>query len=236
MDAQEREVFASYATLPSFKRKVDQSLEVIQKALSIDRGYVAVSWGKDSIVMLNLCQQVQPDILAVFLGHSEQDLVSNFSEVEQAYCKAFRTNYQPIYLTHGEEKKYDPSRIRKVMASIQEPIAFVGVRAEESINRRRSISHYGLIHKYVSGGGRVRCYPIAYWDWKDIWAYTVSHDLPYLKAYDAVPRCSPNSRTALHFGRSNRTRLSAERWEQFKLVCPEFVEHVRGNYENTDWL
>lgn len=235
MDAVERESFIAYAQLPAFKRKVERSLAVIKEALAIGPAYVAVSWGKDSVVMLHLCQQVQPDILAVFLGHSEQDLISNFSEVAELYCSKWSTNYLPIHLSREEELIYDPQKIRKTMASIKLPVAFVGVRAEESINRRRSLKRYGAIHQYKHTG-KTRCFPLAYWGWEDVWGYICSNDLPYLSAYDLTPKSAPSSRTALHFGRSNRTRLGAERWEQFKLICPEFVEHVRGNYENTDWL
>jgi phosphoadenosine phosphosulfate reductase len=234
MDARERESFLAYTELPQFQRKVDRALATIREALLIGSAYVSVSWGKDSVVMLHLCQQIQPDILAVFLGHSEQDLISNFSDTEKRYCEKHKTNYQPIYLSQIQEKTYDPVRLKTVLSKIDKPLAFIGMRAEESINRKRSISRYGLIHQYKSLN--YRACPIAYFNWQDIWAYTIKYDLPYLEAYDLIPRSSPQSRTSLHFGRSANSSLGANRWEQFKAICPKFVEHVRNNYDNIDWL
>ncbi|MFM7373139.1 MAG: hypothetical protein ACKO2Z_36235, partial [Sphaerospermopsis kisseleviana] len=58
-------MFEGWAKLPQFKKKVDQTKSIIKQALAIAPAYVAVSWGKDSVVMLHLCQQIKPDIIAV---------------------------------------------------------------------------------------------------------------------------------------------------------------------------
>lgn len=235
MDEAERLMFLGWSKMPQFQRKVEQAKSTIREALAIAPAYVACSWGKDSTVLLHLCQQVQSDIPAYFLGHSEQDLISNFSEIAFRYCEKFNPNYQEIRLAPEDEKQYRPDKIKWALSNIEgiPPLALIGVRAEESINRRRSVHRHGLIYQYKSGN--YRCFPLAFWSTNDIWAYIVNHNIPYLRAYDQTDKQSKESRTSLHFGRSANSALSAQRWEQFRRIAPEFVQHVKENY-NANWL
>lgn len=230
LNNQEREALIAFASLPVHRRRVERSIEVIREALAIAPAYVAVSWGKDSTVLLHLCQQVEPDIKALFLAHSEMDLISNFSEVGQQYCDRFQPNYEQINLSLEDELIYSPTKIKDKLSGYAKdyPVAIVGVRAEESINRRRSIQKYGQIHPYQGGG--YRAFPIAYWSWQDIWAYICSQDLPFLEAYNKTPRSGKTNRTAIHFGKSSIRRLSIERWAQFRIIAPEYWQYIRRNF------
>jgi len=98
MERIERDAFLAHATLPTFKRKVEKAKEIIREALAIAPSYVAVSWGKDSVVMLHLVQSICPDILAFHYGSIESatGLVSNFPEVIATYRSKFPTNYQEL--------------------------------------------------------------------------------------------------------------------------------------------
>jgi 3'-phosphoadenosine 5'-phosphosulfate sulfotransferase (PAPS reductase)/FAD synthetase len=229
MERIERDAFLAHATLPTFKRKVEKAKEIIREALAIAPSYVAVSWGKDSVVMLHLVQSICPDILAVFLGHSEQDLITNFSGVQNSYLTKFASNYKAIFLDRNQELEYSPTKIKDALDRLQIPLAFVGVRSEESKVRRFSVKKYGYIYQYKAGN--FRCYPIANFSWIDIWAYTCLNELPYLEAYDKIDFSSPESRTSLHFGRSKKSALGVQRFERFKRICPQFFEYVKENYE-----
>lgn len=58
-------------------------------------------------------------------------------------------------------------------------LAFVALRAEESVKRRLRI------RAGRSLGPITECWPLASWSWRDVWAYIVTNDLPYLSLYDA---------------------------------------------------
>lgn len=191
MDDDERLMFKGWATLPAFKKKVEQAKVVIKEALNIAPAYVAVSWGKDSVVMLHLCQQIKPDIIAVNYGSSEQDTVDSYSQVINDYLQRFPTNYKE--LIGLPEWANEPDTVQDRCNQILEGkynLAFVGLRAEESKNRKRSIAQNGLIHEYKSGRykGHYRVCPLGWWSWRDVWAYTVINNLPYLDSYDYKDR------------------------------------------------
>jgi 3'-phosphoadenosine 5'-phosphosulfate sulfotransferase (PAPS reductase)/FAD synthetase len=191
MQDDERLMFEGWATLPAFKKKVEQAKIVIREALEITPGYVAVSWGKDSVVMLHLCQQIKPDIIAVNYGSSEQDIVDNYSEVINTYLQRFPTDYKE--LIGLPEWANDSNTVQDRCNQILEgthTLAFVGLRAEESKNRKRSILQNGLIHQYKAGKykGHYRVCPLGWWTWRDIWGYTIVNNLPYLNSYDYKDR------------------------------------------------
>ena len=191
MDDDERLMFEGWATLPAFKKKVEQAKVVIKEALNIAPAYVAVSWGKDSVVMLHLCQQIKPDIIAVNYGSSEQDTVDSYSQVINDYLQRFSTNYKE--LIGLPEWANEPDTVQDRCNQVLEGkynLAFVGLRAEESKNRKRSIAQNGLIHEYKSGRykGHYRVCPLGWWTWRDVWAYTVVNNLPYLDSYDYKDR------------------------------------------------
>lgn len=191
MDDDERLMFEGWATLPAFKKKVEQAKAVIKEALNIAPAYVAVSWGKDSVVMLHLCQQIKPDIIAVNYGSSEQDTVDSYSQVINDYLQRFPTNYKE--LIGLPEWANEPDTVQDRCNQILEGkynLAFVGLRAEESKNRKRSIAQNGLIHEYKSGRykGHYRVCPLGWWSWRDVWAHTVVNNLPYLDSYDYKDR------------------------------------------------
>lgn len=195
MDEAERLMFEGWATLPRFKKKVEQAQGIIKEALKIAPAYVAISWGKDSTVLLHLCQQIKPDILAFHYGSEESKMgvTSNFPEVIDNYLERFPTNYQE--LIGKPEWAFTPDTVRDRIQSAINPlfkIALVGVRAEESKYRRMAIKQYGVIHQYKSDN-LWRAFPLAYWKYNDIWSYIVKYRLPYLEAYKYSNRTNPHA-------------------------------------------
>ena len=195
MDEAKRLMFEGWASLPRFKKKVEQAKQIIEQALEIAPAYVAISWGKDSTVLLHLCQQINPDILAFHYGsqESQQGITSNFPEVIGNYLNQFKTNYQE--LIGKPEWAFTPDTVRDRIQSVIDPqfkVALVGVRAEESKYRRMAVKKYGVIHQYRSDN-LWRAFPLAYWESTDIWAYLCSFDLPYLDAYEYSERTNPHA-------------------------------------------
>ena len=194
MDDAERLMLEGWSRLPQFKKKIQQALSTIEEALAIAPAYVACSWGKDSTVLLHICQQVSPGILAFHYGSVESStgLVSNFPEVINSYRQKFKTNYQELIAK--PEWAYTPDTVRSRIADAIDQryqLAFVGVRAEESRHRRIAIRKYGKTHQYVDGS--YRSFPLAYWSTNDVWAYIVVNELPYLDAYEYSDRTNPHA-------------------------------------------
>ncbi|MGL4882440.1 MAG: hypothetical protein ACRC8K_15475, partial [Waterburya sp.] len=81
MDEAERLMLEGWAKLPRFNRKIEQANAIIRNGLEIGASYVAVSWGKDSTVLMHLSQQIQANIPVISFGHPERELISNYAEV-----------------------------------------------------------------------------------------------------------------------------------------------------------
>lgn len=220
-------MFEGWAKLPHFRQKVARSQEIIQQALAIGQSYCAISWGKDSTVLLHMVQQFYPNILAAYHAHVERDMISNYSEVISAYTGKFSTNLLLIETTQADGNIGVAMDLHR-----NYPVCFLGLRAEESINRRRSLKSYGLTHQYTTGNlaGSYRVCPLGWWGWRDIWAYIVTNKLPYLKAYDQVDFGAHDSRTTCHISKTTNKQRQATRLESFKTLSPEYYNYLRVNY------
>ena len=75
---------------------------------------------------------------------------------------------------------------------------FVGLRQDESNNRRMNIAMRG--DDYTKADGSKICLPIARWSGLDIWAYIVTNDLPYLPFYDSSIFGRERARSEFIFG------------------------------------
>lgn len=228
MDSIERTGFLAHASLPVFKRKIASAKLLIENTLAKDGAYVAVSWGKDSVVLLHLCQQIQPDILAFFYTGYWMDAYDNFTEVCNQYTERFPTN-----LIVWEQKKEDvlsSQTLRMVGDKFAKQLCvntvFLGLRKEESKRRRLSLVNRGISYTYKNGITRV-C-PLADWQFIDIWAYTTLFNLPYLSSYDLSSKVSHQSRTTPHVvpnASGGRSKPQIELYSvEFKKLMKEFYD------------
>lgn len=183
MEEVETHAFIAYAQLPVFKRRVAEALALIAQGMKIAPAMVGCSWGKDSTTLLHLAQQIKSDIPTVHFRTPLQDMLDDFQYVKMQYCDRFSPNYSEIGL---DLEVTIPMGVRASRLSERYPVSILGVRAQESKKRRCSIAKYGCIHQYQSGvlSGSWRVFPLAKWNWQDVWAYVCLHDLPYLSSYD----------------------------------------------------
>lgn len=219
MDENERIALEGWAKLPCFKRKVEQAQEIIRQGLAIAPGYVACSWGKDSIVLMHLAQQIKPDIPVISFGHSDRELISNYAETEKTYCDQFFPNLETINIA-GD---HVPLKVKRAKLWERYPVAFIGLRKEESARRRYILCRYTAIYQYRSKNWRV-C-PLSDWLKTDIWSYIVQHKLPYLKLYDAGAE-----RTTDHVSKTSKFQYQAERLETFRKIAPEYYQYLKEVY------
>ena len=225
MDEAERLMFQAWASMPPYRRKVAQAQSIIKEALEIAPAYVACSWGKDSTVLLHLCQSIQSDIPVVSFGHPERALMG-YQSVIDAYCHRHHPNLETIEL----EGDHVPDKLKQSKLWERYPVAIVGVRKEESKARSIAVTKYGLTYQFTTGdrSGSWRCFPLGYWGWKDVWAYIVSNDLPYLDAYNHQPW--DRGRTTDHLSKATSKRWQRTRLEGFATIAPEYYAYLRENY------
>jgi len=235
MDETEKQGFIAYTRLPIFKRRMAQSLAIIKEALAIDSAYVSVSWGKDSTVLLHLCQQVCPDILAVNFTSEWRDKIDNYNDVITSFLEIHPTNYRE-YVTDFPEGK---NKLYWSSLANSNPVAFVGCRNEESSNRRISYRTNGAIYQYTQGirQGTYRAWPLACWSWQDVWAYICSHDIPYLASYEhCLNQAKDSSRTAIiHKSKKGKFHphvhtIMKKQSEMLKVTAPEFYREFMEDY------
>lgn len=234
MDNAERLMFQGWASLPQFQQKLEKAKALVKEALTIAPSYVACSWGKDSIVLAHLCQQVQPDILIFHYAsiESSEGIVDNYPCIISTYREKFNPNYQELIAKREWAKTPDTVQDR-INSSIDSKykLAFVGLRAEESKPRRIVLRQYGLIHQYQSGKhkGKYRACPLAWWGWKDIYAYCVAFDLPLLSRYDrddkSLSRTNPHG---LFWYSKDKDFVAASR-EQIKRFNPVLNQYLNSH-------
>lgn len=231
MKETERRMFLLHAKLSGFQQRIKKAREDIAAALEFAPGYVATSWGKDSTVLLHLTQSVRPDVPAVFFTSWEQEMLDNYEEVIRAYCARFPTQY------HALDFEGDRVPHKVLNAELWEtwPLALIGMRAEESAGRRWAMKKYGIVHQYKHKDWKDswRVCPLAWWTWRDVWAYTVLHDLPYLKSYDhPVNADRKYSRTCNLLAKKTGNTKGVEfgRIARLKQISPDYYRYLQANY------
>lgn len=222
----EREGFLAHAMMPAFRRKVESATAILTEAIAIAPAYVAISWGKDSIVTLHLAQSVDPNIEAIHLCLESRPFLDNYDEVIATYRDRFGLpNYRDITL--NEDNFIPNAGLTRLFNALTPNNPIMGVRAEESKHRRISIHTYGPIHRYASTG-RIRTFPIHNWTATDVWAYAIAHNLPMLNAYDRLEetgiahRRSPQSRTSPILATDHDTSLQAYIRAQLRIISSTF--------------
>lgn len=185
MEEKQRKTFLLWAKTTEHQDRVQKSLETIKHYVEKGKCMVAFSGGKDSTAMLHIALQVDPEIEVYHWNHGSQLMPTEIENEIVNNAKLIgaknlilqgspllekpnaRSNYKVWYLVfwntlHRERKNRGWE------------YQFVGLREEEGCKRRAKIKEQPK--------GEV--YPIADWKWLDVWAYIVSHNLPYSKVYD----------------------------------------------------
>jgi len=200
-----RELYRLHAKLPAFRKRLEKTKAIISEALqSISKPYVAVSFGKDSIVLTHLLIQQKKDIPIVWSDRGpEAELPETYPYIEK--IKAMHgINLQVIYPSMSMFEIYrryglpeiDDGVTRSIVKEVNLVLAFAeyvrindidgyfqGLRAEESNGRRWYAKKYGHIH-YRKRDNLIVCNPLLHWSARDIWGYIVSHDIPHHPEYD----------------------------------------------------
>jgi phosphoadenosine phosphosulfate reductase len=162
---------------------------------------VAVSGGKDSVAMAHLVAQYSSNLIVLWndsgleLPESET-IVRQTAALIGAPVVVAKGDALNIKLAKGRDNAERTAKhtdqlaiIAPVKAALEEHkirVEFVGLRKDESRNRRIMLSKYGPAHE-SKRWGCVTCWPMMNWTGPDCLAYLDEHHLPLHPAYLRVP-------------------------------------------------
>ena len=206
----------------SLQRRVETGLERIVRWSAGRAGYVGVSWGKDSVVLADLCQVAAPDWPLVSVTHRlsnpdngrVRDMFlacwpeARYREIE---VPLRRNDVGGWSLTGSLEKGFAEA------ARTYGGCYMSGVRADESAKRR--------LWARRSGGETERVLsPLIWWSAQDVFAYLCGNELPIHPVY-AMNDEGRWSRDRLRVSDVTLRRgvgMGRRVWEH--LYYPEFAE------------
>jgi phosphoadenosine phosphosulfate reductase len=182
--------------------------EVIAQVLEQHHGRACFtnSFQAEDMVVLHLLRKHLPEIPVVFLETGYHfEATSEFRDRISREWNLNLVNAQAQQSVAEQESalgilyQSDPGRcchLRKVeplMRALQDfDVWFTGLRREQSPTRK----NLQIVEQHQLPSGKVlaKVSPLAAWDWKQVWQYTVEHEIPYLPLYDQGYRsigCEP---------------------------------------------
>jgi 3'-phosphoadenosine 5'-phosphosulfate sulfotransferase (PAPS reductase)/FAD synthetase len=189
MKFEKEQTYLMHSRTELFKEKVSTTKRIIKTALKqFEKHYIAFSGGKDSTALLDLVLNQDQEITVVHWDfgpyYMPRDIYDHIIEnAKEIGTKDLRTPTSKKYeklkrkainvLGQDFLGKYIPKMVEEGY-----DLAFIGLRARESCKRRAKLNNY-IKHD----GTMFNCYPIRDWSYKDVWAYIVKHELPYLNEF-----------------------------------------------------
>ena len=213
--------FRAHATQVGYQRKLALLRECVA-ALDPSTTYVSFSAGKDSAVIAHACHAAHRgiQILMIDPGCPTHWLESERARwLEYAGANDWNLTFYPWDKWEARretdtEQQYRDRIHLSMFAAIEAraradglSCKVMGLRAAESRQRSMLVATRGDAYEYQDGTRAAL--PIARWSVDDVWAYIVTHDLPWLDIYDAI---GPHARNGLvgrngeRFGRAEYLR------------------------------
>jgi phosphoadenosine phosphosulfate reductase len=193
-------------------RREAAAMDAIRAFFAAGRGYVGVSWGKDSVVVAHLARRVDPTIPLVWV-HERPVANPDCPTVRDAFLAAFPGPYDEIdaWCRQDADGWHATGTIEAGFAEADRRHGarhVSGIRGKESGTRTMRMRTYGTTTANT-------CAPIGWWSGPDVFAYLCRHDLPVHPAY-AMSRGGLLDRERLRvssLGRRHGTGHGRRDWE-----------------------
>lgn len=173
------EVYRLHSKMPSFKKKVDRSIEIIKQFLITTKNpYIAWSTGKDSTCCVGLVRKIK-NIPAVHLDNGVE--LPGTAETREKIDNVIHHVADTLFLDLMDQYGFEAKELRKknFVEQFEENNYFdgviLGLRADESRVRLHN-ARRGNIYKRKDG--MYVCCPILHWNIKDVFAYLIKENLP----------------------------------------------------------
>ena len=224
------------------RHRIQESLCIIEKMLDLSKKpYIALSFGKDSLVMLDLVYSIAPGLRCLFLKSEETFLMYNYEDLIEHYTHFHGLNLHIVDTHRLSESNYNWVAARAaghrdfMLDDFFEGYdgVFMGLRIEESKARRYTLikpenNTLGKrIMQYRTGRreGMYRCCPMADWSAWEIRTYAEWKSLPLLDVYQEGLQIRTTARitglaqsnNALFWLRKNKP----ENWQKIVQLLPE---------------
>lgn len=174
-----------------------------------EKTYVSFSAGKDSTVLAHACHDLFPGVQMCMVDpgvpfhwvDEERDLWLTHARANGWNLRIFPWDKWGGILRDDKTRRVAQRLLHTDMfAEVTEWVhkhgldtVVMGLRRQESGQRSMALKIYGMEHTYADTGVRRVC-PLEHWSTSDVWAYIVSHGLPWLTIYDHV---GPDARNGL---------------------------------------
>lgn len=188
IDKKEQDMFLAWSKNYAFRQKLFQTQKEIATLIhTYPINSVAVSGGKDSLVLLSLVLEQNP---AAFVWHWDygiymlpyleqevQNILHNYFKLRSPQLTIDRRFSQNPASTTGYKAFFGSVSTYLTIHKIQ--LNFIGLRKEESCRRKHRCKR--LIEE---GKPCPNTFPLRDWTWRDIWAYLIWRQIPYPSSYD----------------------------------------------------
>jgi len=165
----------------AFRSRVASAERAIMRFLSAGDAWVAVSWGKDSVVVADMAARLCPDIPVI---HVRVDPLDNpdCPSVRDAFLERHPlVAYEEIVetCTHDKDGWHATGTLERGFARAVKAYglrSINGIRGQESRVRALRVRRWGQASPN-------RCAPLAWWSGPDVFAYLYQRSLPVHPAY-----------------------------------------------------
>lgn len=165
--------------LPYFRKKENKAISDIIAALYRRKGYVSLSWGKQSTVLAHMVYSVSQYTPCVFWKNPTSDILNNFNEVRDLFLSRWQLNY--IEYQDGDTDLVGNGN--KFLENNGLQVVFMGLVSSESKARKFTLGKADENNCFHYSNGKIRCCPLKNWSNQDIAAYIAKYKLPFLKTY-----------------------------------------------------
>jgi len=184
-----------YAKTKKYQRHLEITTNSLLRFFEIcSHPYLALSWGKQSIVLAHLIYQLRPETPMVFLRSWESFLLHDYERVMQQF--PFDINYREHFKDNVSWNDWDWQTTRDYGSEDIQNMAdecfpewdgvIMGLSKDESVARRITCSisntEWRTIFRYKNG--KHRCTPIQFWSIHDLSAYIATNEITLLSTYN----------------------------------------------------